>query len=101
MPSPHSQPASPPAGPPAAILIAGPTASGKSALALGLAQATGGVIINAASLQGYRDLPILPARPTVAQEAQGPHPLYCPVRAAVDFSARAWVAHAAAVLSET
>ncbi len=100
MPSPHSQPASPPAGPPAAILIAGPTASGKSALALGLAQATGGVIINADSMQVYRDLRILTARPTVAEEAQVPHLLYGHVDAAVNFSAGAWVADAAAVLAE-
>ena len=100
MPSPHSQPASPPAGPPAAILIAGPTASGKSALALGLAQATGGVIINADSMQVYRDLRVLTARPTAAEETQVPHLLYGHVDAAVNFSAGAWVADAAAVLAE-
>jgi tRNA dimethylallyltransferase len=100
MPSPHSQPASPPAGPLAAILIAGPTASGKSALALGLAQATGGVIINADSMQVYRDLRILTARPTVAEEAQVPHLLYGHVDAAVNFSAGAWVANAAAMLAD-
>ena len=48
----------------AAVLIAGPTASGKSALALELAQATGGVIINADSMQVYRDLRVITARPT-------------------------------------
>jgi tRNA dimethylallyltransferase len=100
MPSPHSQPASPPAGPPAAILIAGPTASGKSALASGLAQATGGVIINADSMQVYRDLRVLTARPTVAEEAQVPHLLYGHVDAAVNFSAGAWISDAAAVLAE-
>jgi tRNA dimethylallyltransferase len=100
MPSIHSQPASPPVGNPAAILIAGPTASGKSALALGLAQATGGVIINADSMQVYRDLRILTARPTVAEEAQVPHLLYGHVDAAVNFSAGAWISDAAAALAE-
>jgi tRNA dimethylallyltransferase len=99
MPSPHPQPASPPAGNSAAILIAGPTASGKSALALGLARATGGVIINTDSMQVYRDLRILTARPTVAEEAQVPHLLYGHVDAAVNFSAGAWVADAAAALA--
>ena len=46
------------------MLIAGPTASGKSALALALAEAAGGVVINADSMQVYRDLRILTARPT-------------------------------------
>ena len=49
---------------PTAILIAGPTASGKSALALALAETLGGAIINADSMQVYRDLRILSARPT-------------------------------------
>ena len=100
MPSPHSPPASPPVGHPAAILIAGPTASGKSALALGLAQATGGVIINADSMQVYRDLRVLTARPTVDEEARVPHLLYGHVDAAVNFSAGAWTSDAAAVLAE-
>jgi tRNA dimethylallyltransferase len=47
-----------------AVLIAGPTASGKSALALDLAQKTGGIIVNADSMQVYRDLRIITARPT-------------------------------------
>jgi tRNA dimethylallyltransferase len=100
MPSPNLLPASPPVGHPAAILIAGPTASGKSALALGLAQATGGVIINADSMQVYRDLRILTARPTVAEAAQVPHLLYGHVDAAVNFSAGAWIADATAALAE-
>src|SRR5882757_1539489 len=100
MPSPHSQPASPPAGPPAAILIAGPTASGKSALALELAQATGGVIINADSMQVYRDLRVLTARPAREEEAALPHRLYGHIDAAVNFSAGAWVADAAKALAE-
>ena len=85
----------------AAVLIAGPTASGKSALALELAQATGGVIINTDSMQVYRDLRVLTARPTREEEAKVPHRLYGHVDAAVNFSAGAWVSDAAAVLSET
>lgn len=85
---------------PAALLIAGPTASGKSALALALAQANGGVIINADSMQVYRDLRVLTARPTAQEEAQVPHRLYGHVDAAVNFSAGAWVADAATVLAE-
>ncbi|WP_139863539.1 tRNA (adenosine(37)-N6)-dimethylallyltransferase MiaA [Bradyrhizobium ivorense] len=83
-----------------AVLIAGPTASGKSALALALAQATGGVVINTDSMQVYRDLRIITARPTAAEEALVPHRLYGHVDAAVNFSAGAWVADAARVLAE-
>ena len=83
-----------------AVLIAGPTASGKSALALALAQKTGGIVINADSMQVYRDLRIITARPTPAEEALVPHRLYGHVDAAVNFSAGAWVADAAKVLSE-
>ena len=83
-----------------AVLIAGPTASGKSALALGLAQKTGGVVINADSMQVYRDLRIITARPTPQEEAQVPHRLYGHVDAAVNFSAGSWVADAATVLAE-
>jgi tRNA dimethylallyltransferase len=83
-----------------AVLIAGPTASGKSALALELAQATGGVIINADSMQVYRDLRIITARPTPEEEARAPHRLYGHVDAAVNFSAGHWVTDAAAALAE-
>ena len=82
------------------VLIAGPTASGKSALALALAQATGGVIINADSMQVYRDLRIITARPTADEEALAPHRLYGHVDAAINFSAGSWVADAAMVLEE-
>ncbi|MHC2802373.1 tRNA dimethylallyltransferase [Bradyrhizobium diazoefficiens] len=81
-----------------AVLIAGPTASGKSALALELALATGGVVINADSMQVYRDLRIITARPTRADEALVPHHLYGHVDAAVNFSAGAWVSDAAKAL---
>jgi tRNA dimethylallyltransferase len=83
-----------------AVLIAGPTASGKSALALELAQKTNGVIVNADSMQVYRDLRILTARPTQDEEARVPHRLYGHVDAAVNFSAGHWVNDAAKVLSE-
>jgi tRNA dimethylallyltransferase len=82
-----------------AVLIAGPTASGKSALALALAEATG-VIVNADSMQVYRDLRVLTARPTREEEAVVPHRLYGHVDAAANFSAGAWVADAANVLAE-
>src|SRR6202051_1853408 len=83
-----------------AVLIAGPTASGKSALALELAAATGGVIINADSMQVYRDLKVITARPTTEEEARVPHRLYGEVDAAINFSAGAWVAEAAMILAE-
>jgi tRNA dimethylallyltransferase len=83
-----------------AVLIAGPTASGKSALALDLAQRCGGVVINTDSMQVYRDLRILTARPTREEEARVPHRLYGHVDAAVNYSAGAWVADAANALTE-
>jgi tRNA dimethylallyltransferase len=83
-----------------AIMIAGPTASGKSALALALAETLGGVIINTDSMQVYRDLRVITARPTVEQEARVLHRLYGHVDAAVNFSAGAWVADAAKALAE-
>ncbi len=83
-----------------AVLIAGPTASGKSALALALAEATGGVVINTDSMQVYSDLRIITARPTPEDEARAPHRLYGYCDAAVNCSAGAWVDDAAIVLKE-
>jgi tRNA dimethylallyltransferase len=83
-----------------AVLIAGPTASGKSALALQLAQKAGGVVINTDSMQVYRDLRVLTARPTPEEEAAVPHRLYGHVDAAVNYSAGSYVADAALVLAE-
>ena len=83
-----------------AVLIAGPTASGKSALALALAQTTGGVVINADSMQVYRDLRVLTARPTLEEEALVPHRLYGHVDASINCSAGQWVTDAATVLAE-
>jgi tRNA dimethylallyltransferase len=82
------------------VLIAGPTASGKSALALELAQAAGGLVINADSMQVYRDLRIITARPTPDDEARAPHRLYGHVDAAVNVSAGHWVKDAAIMLAE-
>lgn len=68
------------------ILIAGPTASGKSRLALELARRLGGVVINADSMQVYRELRILTARPSVADEAAAAHRLYGTVPGAEAYS---------------
>jgi tRNA dimethylallyltransferase len=85
---------------PSAILIAGPTASGKSALALRLARAVGGVLINADAMQVYRDLRILTARPGVEEEAVAAHRLFGHVDAAVNYSVALWLEAAGAALDE-
>jgi tRNA dimethylallyltransferase len=82
-----------PSKPPLA-LIAGPTASGKSALALALAERANGVIVNADSAQVYRDLRILSARPDAAEEARVPHRLYGYRDGANACSAADWAADA-------
>ncbi len=74
---------------PAALIVAGPTASGKSALALDLAERLGGTVINADAMQTYRELRVLTARPSVAEEALVPHRLYG-VRAAGAPADAAW-----------
>jgi tRNA dimethylallyltransferase len=83
-----------------ALLIAGPTTSGKSALALTLADKLGGTIINADSMQVYRDLRIITARPTAAEEARVPHRLYGKVDAAENYSAGRWYADVRAVMAQ-
>jgi tRNA dimethylallyltransferase len=85
---------------PTAILIAGPTASGKSALALALAEKLGGVVINADSMQVYRDLRIITARPTAGEEASVPHRLYGHVDAAENYSVGRWLVDAKGALEE-
>src|SRR5437764_179621 len=85
---------------PHAILIAGPTASGKSALAFALAQEIGGTIVNADSMQVYRDLRVITARPTLDEEAQVPHRLYGHVDAAENYSVGRWLADMAPALDE-
>jgi tRNA dimethylallyltransferase len=81
------------------ILIAGPTASGKSALALTLAEQRGGTIINADSMQVYRDLRIITARPSPDEERRAPHRLYGHVDAAENYSVGRWCSEAAAELA--
>ena len=75
---------------PPLALIAGPTASGKSALALGLAETTDGVIVNADSAQVYRDLPILSAAPGPEELARAEHRLYGYLDGSVPCSAADW-----------
>ena len=74
-----------------AILIAGPTASGKSAIALAVAEKLGGVVVNADSMQVYSDLRILSARPSDADETRAPHALYGCVPAAEAYSVGRWL----------
>ncbi|WP_368905119.1 tRNA (adenosine(37)-N6)-dimethylallyltransferase MiaA [Taklimakanibacter lacteus] len=78
------------------MLIAGPTASGKSALAIALALEEGGVIVNADAMQVYRDLRILTARPSEEDESQVPHRLYGHVPGASAYSVARWLADASA-----
>jgi tRNA dimethylallyltransferase len=74
-----------------AILIAGPTASGKSALALVLAEKHDGVIVNTDSMQGYSILDVLTARPGAADMARAPHHLYGHVHPSVAYSTGKWL----------
>ncbi|MCG7391663.1 tRNA (adenosine(37)-N6)-dimethylallyltransferase MiaA [Microvirga sp. ACRRW] len=83
-----------------AVLIAGPTASGKSALGIKLAQALDGVVINADSMQVYRDLRVITARPTPDEEGEAPHRLYGHVDAAVNFSVGRYLTDAVQELRE-
>ena len=82
------------------LLIAGPTASGKSALAVRLAQERGGVIINADALQVYRELRILSARPSDAELAQAPHSLYGHLSGRKAYSVAAWLTEAKREISK-
>jgi tRNA dimethylallyltransferase len=83
-----------------AVLIAGPTASGKSGLALRIAEQAGGFIINTDSKQIYRELRIITARPTPDEEARVPHRLYGYRDAAINCSVGMWLEDAAAALQE-
>ena len=74
---------------PRAVIVAGPTCSGKSALAMLLAEQLGGVVINADAMQLYRELRVLTARPSPADEARVPHALYG-VRPAAEVATAAW-----------
>ena len=83
-----------------AVLIAGPTASGKSAAALALAEALNGVIINADSMQVYAEAPILTAQPSTDDKARAPHLLYGHVSARDSYSVGRYAADAAAALAK-
>ena len=83
---------------PHALIVAGPTASGKSALALGLAERLGGVVINADAMQTYRELRIITARPTPVEEALVPHRLYGVRPAAAAGSVAEWRTDALAAM---
>jgi tRNA dimethylallyltransferase len=80
-------------------LIAGPTASGKSALAIALARRTGGTVINADSAQVYAELRVLSARPSPEDEAQAPHRLFGHVAGTADYSAARWAEEAKAEIA--
>jgi tRNA dimethylallyltransferase len=81
-----------------AVLIAGPTASGKSALALRIAQQSGGIVVNADSMQVYGVLDRLTARPTAQEMALAPHRLYGHVSPAEPYSTGRWMADVAALI---
>lgn len=83
-----------------AVLIAGPTASGKSALALALAEKLGGEIVNADSMQVYSEMRVLTARPSQTEEARVPHHLYGITDAAAPLSAGRWAVLAAAAMRD-
>jgi len=83
-----------------AVLIAGPTASGKSVLALDLAERLGGEIVNADSMQVYSEMRVLTARPSEAEEARVPHHLYGITNAAAPLSAGRWAVLAAAAMRD-
>ncbi len=80
-------------------LIAGPTASGKSALALAIAERHNGTVINADSAQVYRDLRVLSARPSAEEEARAPHRLFGHVDGAEDHNAARWANEARAEIA--
>ena len=82
------------------VLIAGPTASGKSAVAMALARAIGGVIVNADSMQVYEQLRILSARPSVAEESEIPHRLFGFADVRQHFSVARWLDAVGPVLKE-
>ena len=82
-----------------ALLIAGPTASGKSAAAIALARRFGAEIVNADSMQVYSDLRVLTARPDADEERMAPHRLFGEVDGAENFSVGRWVEAAKAIIA--
>ncbi len=85
---------------PRLAVIAGPTASGKSGLALRLARRTGGLIVNSDALQVYRDLRVLTARPSALEEAERPHRLFGHVDAAEAYDVARWLGDATAAIGD-
>ncbi|WP_226621301.1 tRNA (adenosine(37)-N6)-dimethylallyltransferase MiaA [Alloyangia pacifica] len=83
------------------VLIAGPTASGKSALALEIAESAGGVVINADAIQVFDDWRVLTARPSVAEEARVPHLLYGHVPGTRAYSVGDWLRDLGPLLAGT
>src|SRR5579871_503473 len=81
-----------------AVLIAGPTATGKSALAMALAEQLNGIIVNTDSMQVYRELPVLTGQPSAEDRASIPHSLYGHVSITETYSAGRFLSEAAAVL---
>ncbi|WP_323784559.1 tRNA (adenosine(37)-N6)-dimethylallyltransferase MiaA [Thalassovita sp.] len=81
------------------VLIAGPTASGKSALALDIARRHGGVIVNADAIQVYSNWRVLTARPSREEEAELPHLLYGHIPAQADYSVGHWLREVAPILA--
>jgi tRNA dimethylallyltransferase len=83
------------------VLIAGPTASGKSELALRIAETQGGVIVNADAIQVYANWRILTARPSPADEARAPHALYGHVAGDTPYSVGDWLRDLAPLLASS
>src|SRR4051794_12635623 len=83
-----------------AILIAGPTASGKSALALDIAERENGIIVNADSMQVYSLLDRITARPTAADRRRVPHALYGHVHPSIAYSTGAWLGDVSRLVAE-
>ena len=81
------------------VLIAGPTASGKSALALAIAERQGGVIVNADALQVFGGWRVLTARPSPEEEARAPHALYGHVPRDAAYSVGHWLRDVAPLLT--
>ncbi len=85
---------------PPLALIAGPTASGKSALALALAEYIDGTIVNADASQVYRDLRVVTARPSLEEEGRAPHKLFGHIDASIAHNAAAWALEAKAAIAD-
>ncbi|MCW2276303.1 tRNA (adenosine(37)-N6)-dimethylallyltransferase MiaA [Rhodoblastus acidophilus] len=83
-----------------AVLIAGPTASGKTALSADIAEKMGAMVINADSMQVYADLPVLSAQPTAAEKAAAPHLLFGHIAAERNYSVGQWLVDAREAVAE-